>query len=65
MSLSLIKMWISFAGIILMFLAVGLILLSRHKLKGVFSVITAVIAYLCMIVGGIIIMYIVLSGPTP
>ncbi|SDI98005.1 DUF2768 domain-containing protein [Salimicrobium halophilum] len=64
MSLSLLKMWISFAGIILMFLAVGLILLSRHKLNGVFSVITAFLAYACMIVGGIIIMYIVLSGPT-
>lgn len=64
MSLSLLKMWISFAGIILMFLAVGLILLSRHKLKGVLSIITAFIAYVCMIVGGIIILYIVLSGPT-
>lgn len=64
MSLSLLKMWISFAGIILMFLAVGLILLSRHKLNGALSIITAFIAYVCMIVGGIIIMYIVLSGPT-
>ncbi|SIS37114.1 DUF2768 domain-containing protein [Salimicrobium flavidum] len=64
MSLSLLKMWISFAGIILMFMAVGLILLSRHKLKGALSLITAFIAYACMIVGGIIIIYIVLSGPT-
>ncbi|WP_347860468.1 DUF2768 domain-containing protein [Salimicrobium sp. PL1-032A] len=64
MSLSLLKMWISFAGIILMFLAVGLILLSRHKLNGIFSVVAAVLAYACMIVGGIIIAYIVLSGPT-
>lgn len=63
-SVAMLKMWISFAGIIFMFLAVGLILLSRHKLKGFFAFITSLLAYLSLIIGGIIILYIVFSGPT-
>ncbi|MBN8234688.1 DUF2768 domain-containing protein [Halobacillus kuroshimensis] len=64
MSESMLNMYISFAGIISLFLAIGLIYLSRFKLKGIFSAVTAVFAYLFMIVGGLIIFYIVLSGPT-
>nr|WP_202409916.1 DUF2768 domain-containing protein [Halobacillus litoralis] len=59
-----LKMYISFAGIISLFLAVGLIYVSRYKLKGFLSIMIAVFAYLFMIFGGIIILYIVLSGPT-
>ncbi|MET3682343.1 Ni,Fe-hydrogenase I cytochrome b subunit [Alkalibacillus flavidus] len=65
MSEPLMRMYISFFGMILLFVATGLILLARHKLSGVISGIVAVIAYLCMIVGGFIIIYIVFSGPTP
>ncbi|MDQ0158494.1 DUF2768 domain-containing protein [Alkalibacillus salilacus] len=65
MSEPLLRMYISFLGMILLFVATGLILLARHKLKGVVSVVVAVIAYLCMVVGGFIIFYIVFSGPTP
>jgi len=57
-------MWISFAGIILLFIATGLIYLSRFKLKGWLSGIVSVLAYLSLILGGIIILYIVFSGPT-
>ncbi|MGP4060093.1 DUF2768 domain-containing protein [Halobacillus sp. H74] len=64
MSESMLKMYISFAGIISLFLAVGLIYLSRHKMKGVSAAIVATFAYLFMIFGGIIIFYIVFSGPT-
>ncbi|MYL48458.1 DUF2768 family protein [Halobacillus litoralis] len=64
MSESMLKMYISFAGIISLFLAVGLIYVSRYKLKGFLSIMIAVFAYLFMIFGGIIILYIVLSGPT-
>ncbi|GEN53906.1 DUF2768 domain-containing protein [Halobacillus faecis] len=64
MSESMLKMYISFAGIISLFLAVGLIYLSRYKIKGFLSILIAVFAYLFMIFGGIIILYIVLSGPT-
>jgi hypothetical protein len=64
MTESMLKMYISFAGIIFLFVALGLIYLSRNKLKGVFSVITGIAAYLFMILGGLIIFYIVFSGPT-
>lgn len=64
MSESMLKMYVSFAGIILLFLSIGLILLSRHKLNGIFAGIVAFIAWVCMILGGLIIFYIVFSGPT-
>ncbi|MRG86412.1 DUF2768 domain-containing protein [Salinibacillus xinjiangensis] len=64
MSQSMLKMYISFAGMIFLFLAIGLIYLSRNKLQGFFSVITGILAYIFMVVGGIIIFYIVFSGPT-
>ncbi|HLS36382.1 MAG TPA: DUF2768 domain-containing protein [Bacillota bacterium] len=63
-SLALSKMWVSFTGIILLILSVGLILLSRHKLKGILKGITSLLAYISLILGGLIIFYIVLSGPT-
>lgn len=59
-----LKMWVSFAGIILLFVAVGFIYLSRYKLKGILSVIFAIIAYLSFIIAALIIFYIVFSGPT-
>ncbi|MBM7598350.1 L-asparagine transporter-like permease [Virgibacillus halotolerans] len=64
MSVSMLKMWISFAGMILLMLAIGLILLSRYKLKGWLARIVSVLAYLSLIIGGLIIIYIVFSGPT-
>ncbi|MFG6148683.1 DUF2768 domain-containing protein [Halobacillus sp. B23F22_1] len=64
MSVAMLKMYISFAGIISLFLATGLIYLSRFKLSGIVSIITAVFAYLFMIFGGLVILYIVFSGPT-
>ncbi|MCM3724413.1 uncharacterized protein DUF2768 [Neobacillus bataviensis] len=53
MSPAMIKMWISIAGMALMFLAIITIYLSRYKLKGIFRMITAIIAYLFMIVAGL------------
>ncbi|HLR74238.1 MAG TPA: DUF2768 domain-containing protein [Virgibacillus sp.] len=64
MSVSMLKMYISFAGMILLFLAIGLILLSRHKLKGWLAGIVSLLAYIALILGGLIILYIVFSGPT-
>lgn len=58
-----LKMYISFVGIGFMFLSVVLIYLSRYKLKGIFKMITAVIAYILMILAGIIIFFVVFSGP--
>lgn len=64
MSRAMLNMYISFAGIIFMFLAIGLIMLSRYKLKGIFQIITTIIAYVCMILSGLIIFYVVISGPS-
>lgn len=54
MSPGMLKMWISVAGIALMFLAIFTIYLSRYKVKGIFRAITAILAYLFMIIAGII-----------
>ncbi|WP_102027188.1 DUF2768 domain-containing protein [Salirhabdus sp. Marseille-P4669] len=64
MSESMLKMYISFAGMAFLIIAIVLIMLSRNKLKGVLSIITGIIAYIFFIVGSIIIFYIVISGPT-
>ncbi len=63
MTPGMLKMYISFFGIGFMFLSVVLIYLSRYKLKGFFKMITAVIAYILMILAGIIIFFVVFSGP--
>ncbi|WP_077326701.1 DUF2768 domain-containing protein [Virgibacillus siamensis] len=64
MSQSMMNMWISFVGMALLLLSIGLIVLSRNKLKGWLAGIVSVLAYLCLMLGGIIILYIVFSGPT-
>ncbi|MRH42393.1 DUF2768 family protein [Aquibacillus halophilus] len=64
MSESMLNMYISFAGIIFMFLSIGLILFSRYKLKGIVAFVVAFLAYCFLVIGGIIIFYIVISGPT-
>ena len=63
MSIALMKMWISFASMGFMFIAIVFIYLSRFKLKGFLKVITTILAYIFMILAGIIILYVVLSGP--
>lgn len=64
MSKAMLNMYISFAGIFFMVLAIGLILFSRYKLKGIFGGIVAAFAYIFMVLAGIIIFYIVFSGPS-
>ncbi|MBT2690004.1 DUF2768 domain-containing protein [Bacillus sp. ISL-47] len=65
MSPALMKMWVSLASMGFMFLSIILIYLSRFKLKaGILKVITATIAYILMIISGIIIVLVVFSGPT-
>lgn len=65
MSPGLMKMWVSFVAIALMFVAVISILLSRYKLSGILKAIVTILAYLCMIVAGFIIFIVVFSGPVP
>ncbi|MCM3566778.1 DUF2768 domain-containing protein [Neobacillus mesonae] len=61
MSPGMIKMWISIAGMGLMFLAIITIYLSRYKLKGFLRMITAVLAYLFMIGAGITLLIVFLA----
>jgi glucan phosphoethanolaminetransferase (alkaline phosphatase superfamily) len=65
MSPGLIKMWFSLGAIGLMFIAVISILISRTKLKGIWRWILSTIAYVCMIVAGFIMFFVVFSGPVP
>lgn len=65
MSLSMIKMWISIAAMILMALAMLSIYASRFKMKpGFLKVIVTISAYLFLIIGGLMMAYVVFSGPT-
>jgi hypothetical protein len=64
LSPALMKMWISFVGMGLMAISLLTIYLSRFKLKGALRIITAVIAYGLMVLSGIIIFLVVMSGPT-
>ncbi|WHY75888.1 DUF2768 domain-containing protein [Neobacillus sp. WH10] len=61
MSPGMLKMWISIAGMALMFLAIITIYLSRYKLKGVFRVLTAIIAYIFLIVSGLTLLIVFLG----
>lgn len=64
MSQSMLNMYVSFGGMVLLIVAMVLIELSRRKFKGILSVLTALIAYTSFLTGGLIILYIVFSGPT-
>lgn len=61
MSIGMMKMWISIAGMGFMFLSIAAIYLSRFKLKGVVKFITAMIAYILMIFSGILIVVVLFS----
>lgn len=61
---AMMKMWVSFAGIFLLVVAVTFISLSRYKLRGWLARIFALIAYLSLFIASIIIFYVVFSGPT-
>jgi glucan phosphoethanolaminetransferase (alkaline phosphatase superfamily) len=63
MSPGLIKMWFSLSAIGLMFIAVISILISRTKLKGIWKFSLSTFAYICMVVSGIIMFFVVFSGP--
>ncbi|WP_091772406.1 DUF2768 domain-containing protein [Piscibacillus halophilus] len=64
MSEGMLRMYISFGGMGALVLSAVLILFARHKLKGFFRIVVSILAYLLLIIGGIIIFIIVFSGPT-
>ncbi len=61
MSPAMLKMWISIAGMGLMFLAILMIYLSRYKSKGILKILTAAVAYLFMIISGLSIIIVLFS----
>ncbi|KIL48942.1 hypothetical protein KP77_21530 [Jeotgalibacillus alimentarius] len=62
---ALTKMWISFGSMGFMFLAIIIIYFSRYKISNkVLKFITAFAAYIFMILAGLIMLWVVLSGPT-
>jgi Protein of unknown function (DUF2768) len=66
MSPALAKMWIAITSMVFMFIAVFSIYISRYKAKNkMIRFILAFIAYVLMILAGIIIIFVVFSGPTP
>ena len=59
------KMWVSFAGIAFLIISMGMIYLSRYKLKnGILKFIFALVAYVLLILGFFIMVFTVFSGPT-
>ncbi|MBS4199514.1 DUF2768 domain-containing protein [Bacillus sp. FJAT-49732] len=65
MSPSMQKMWISIIGMLLLALAMFTIYLSRYKLNNkILKIVTAISAWLFMIIGGLIMLFVVLTGPT-
>ncbi|WP_251136955.1 DUF2768 domain-containing protein [Exiguobacterium sp. s193] len=64
MSPGLLKMWISFGGIGLFAISVLLVTISRTKLTGVWQVLVSTIAFMCFIVASIIMVFIVMAGPS-
>lgn len=66
MSPALEKMWIAIASMVFMFISVFSIYISRYKATNkIIRFIFALIAYVLMILAGIIIIFVVFSGPTP
>ncbi len=57
-------MWISFGGIGLFAISVLLVTISRTKLTGVWQVLVSTIAFMCFIVASIIMVFIVMAGPS-
>ncbi|WP_290777301.1 DUF2768 domain-containing protein [Exiguobacterium sp. UBA5002] len=57
-------MWISFAGIGLFAISVLLVTVSRTKLKGLWQVLVSTLAFVCFIVASIIMVFIVMAGPS-
>lgn len=54
MSIGMMKMWISFAALVCMFLAVGVILISRHKIQNRFlKLVGSIFAYVFVFIAGI------------
>ncbi|MCY8837188.1 DUF2768 domain-containing protein [Bacillus atrophaeus] len=64
MSLALMKMWFALGAMGLMFIAVAAIYMSRYKCKNAFlKAGVSSLAYVCMLISGLIVIIVVFSGP--
>ncbi|MBS2969425.1 DUF2768 domain-containing protein [Metabacillus sp. KIGAM252] len=64
MTPGLLKMWIALSSIAFMFAAVFSIYISRYKLKsGIIKMIVSAAAYFFMISAGLLMIFVVFSGP--
>jgi len=64
MSPGMIKMWISFLSMAFMILSVLAIYGSRYKIKLKFlRILVAFFAYICLFLGGIMMVFVIFSGP--
>lgn len=63
MSLGLIKMWLSFVAMGFMIVASLLILLSRAKFRGVLRGLVSFVATCLFIIGGLLMVLVISSGP--
>ncbi|WP_458117447.1 DUF2768 domain-containing protein [Bacillus sp. PK6-026] len=64
MNVGLLKMWFALGSMGLMFLAVIAIYISRYKFKNRFlKLLTSFVAYTCMLISGVIVFFVVFSGP--
>ncbi|WP_215141500.1 DUF2768 family protein [Exiguobacterium qingdaonense] len=64
MTPSLIKMWISFAGIGAFAIAALMVAISHTKLTGWFAAIVRLVAFIIFLFGTVIMIFVVVSGPT-
>jgi uncharacterized membrane protein YhiD involved in acid resistance len=59
------KMWISFASMGFMIVSILIIYVSRYKIQPkALKIITALIAYVLLLGGGLMMLFVVLSGPS-
>jgi uncharacterized membrane protein len=61
----LLKMWVSFIAIGLMFLSVVITIFTKEKLSGFLRYSLLTISFICIMVSGIIVMLVTFSGPVP
>lgn len=61
----LLKMWVSFIGMGLMFVSVILTIFTKEKLSGFLRYFFLTISFLCIMISGIILLLVVFTGPVP
>lgn len=60
-----LKMWVSFIAMGLMFFSVILTIFSKEKLRGVFRYIFLSVSFMMIVASGVIIFLVVFTGPVP